>query len=265
MVNCPWQLQIVKKSLKKKEKLKLLEKHLITEPSFVALDLGCAQGILSYFLRQKPCLWVSTDLDFANLMTSQTVIEKNLIQLSEGILPFKSQSFDLVVSLDFLEHLENDDQCLEEIHRVLKKEGQLVIAVPHTGKFFILHKLRTALGLKLEFYGHKREGYSLKELQTKLNKTHIQLTKHITFSRFFSESLELILNFLYIKFLSPKTPEHLRDGFIKPSTSSEFNSRKKAFKAYSVIYPLVLLVSHLDKLLFFQKGYGLMIWAKKTD
>lgn len=260
-----WQLQIANKSIKKREKLKLLKKNLVVDPRFIILDLGCAQGILSYFLRQKGGFWVSTDQDFTNLKTTQSLLEKNLTQIEGGYLPFKSQSFDQVVSLDYIEHLENDDQCLEEIHRVLKKEGQLVIATPRTGKFFILHKLRSALGLKLEFYGHKREGYSLEELKTKLDKAHFQVEKHKTFSRFFSEFIELLLNFFYIKILSPKAAERLRDGFIRPSTAQEFWSRKKAFRAYSFIYPLVWLLTRLDIFLFFKRGYGLMIWAKKLD
>ncbi len=36
----------------------------------------------------------------------------------------------------------------------------IVVVTPHTGRFFLLHRLRSALGMKLEFYGHKREGYA---------------------------------------------------------------------------------------------------------
>ena len=156
------------KSIKKKEKLKLIEKHLEIEPSDVILDLGCAQGILSYFLRQKGGFWASADLDFKNLKTSQELLQTNLIQLEPGVLPFRTGSFDRVVSLDYLEHLEDDDLCLAEIHRVLKNDGKLLIATPHTGRIFLLHRLRPLLGLKLEFYGHKREGYSTRELKEKL-------------------------------------------------------------------------------------------------
>jgi cyclopropane fatty-acyl-phospholipid synthase-like methyltransferase len=48
----PWQLQIVKRSLKKKEKIDLIRKRIGVAPSDILLDLGCAQGILSYFLRK---------------------------------------------------------------------------------------------------------------------------------------------------------------------------------------------------------------------
>ncbi len=46
------------------------------------------------------------------------------------ILPFKSESFDVVFSLAVLEHVKNPFQCAEEIIRVLKPGGILVAVVP---------------------------------------------------------------------------------------------------------------------------------------
>jgi SAM-dependent methyltransferase len=265
MASQPWQIQVFRRSLKKREKSKLLEKNLVVEPDSVNLDLGCAQGTLSYFLRKKGGFWLSADQDFLNLKSTQNLLRENLVQLKEGPFPFKTDSFDLVVSLDYLEHLDGDDFCLEEIHRVLKKNGQLVLATPQTGKLFWLHRLRSLLGLKLEFYGHKREGYSLHELRAKLEKTGFVLQKHKNFSKFVTEFLELILNFVYIKFFGGNTPINLRDGHIRPTTSEEFSTKKATFRLYSLLYPLVWLISRLDKALFFLKGYGLVIWAKRID
>jgi SAM-dependent methyltransferase len=264
MASEPWQLEVFERSLKKKEKLKLLKKNLVVAPSSINLDLGCAQGTLSYFLRQRGGSWLSADQDFLNLKSTQSLLNDNLIQVKEGPLPFKNHSFDSVISLDYLEHLDNDDFCLKEIHRVLKENGQLILATPQTGKFFLLHRIRYLLGLKLEFYGHKREGYSLKTLKVKLENSGFSILSNKNFSRFVTEFLELVLNFFYIKAFRPKSPTDLRDGHIKPTTSEEFHSKKTTFRIYSLLYPLVWLLSRLDKALFFLKGYGLMIWAKKA-
>lgn len=265
MASQPWQLQVFKRSLKKREKRTLIENELTVDSDSLNLDLGCAQGTLSYFLRKKGGVWLSADQDFLNLKSTQNLLQENLIQLKEGPLPFKNGSFDSVVSLDYLEHLDKDDFCLTEIHRVLRNKGQLVLATPQTGKLFWLHKLRSLLGLKLEFYGHKREGYSLHDLQAKLERTGFVLEKHRNFSRFFTEILELILNFVYIKCFGRNNPLDLRDGHIRPTTSEEFSTKKITFRLYSVLYPLIWLISRLDKALFFLKGYGLMIWAKRKD
>lgn len=265
MVSHPWQLQVFKRSLKKKEKRTLIEKELAISSDSINLDLGCAQGTLSYFLRKKGGIWLSADLDFLNLKSAQNLLHENLVQLTEGPLPFMNNSFDSVVSLDYLEHLNEDDFCLQEIHRVLKNNGEFILAIPQTGKLFWLHKLRSFLGLKLEFYGHKREGYSLAELRKKLEKAGFFLQKYRNFSRFITEFLELILNFVYIKFFGGNAPIDLRDGHIRPTTSEEFSTKKSTFRLYSALYPVVWLISRLDKALFFLKGYGLMIWAKRID
>ena len=263
MEDKPWQLQLVRRSLKKKEKLNLLDKHFQVDPNSLVLDLGCAQGILSYYLRQKGGRWWSVDHDFENLEASREVLKTNLLQIEPGPLPFRDASFDQVISLDYLEHLDDDDSCLREIHRILKMGGELLVATPRTGKIYILYKLGNLLGMRLEFYGHKRQGYTLKDLREKLEKSGFQFTRNRSFTRFISEFVELVLNFFYIKFFSAKTPSGKRDGHIKPSTSEEFAARKKAFHLYTFIYPVIWLITRLDKLLFFQRGYGLMVWAKK--
>jgi SAM-dependent methyltransferase len=45
-------------------------------------------------------------------------------------LPFPAQSIDLTISNHSLEHIENLEDCLLEIGRVIKKDGSLYVAVP---------------------------------------------------------------------------------------------------------------------------------------
>jgi 2-polyprenyl-3-methyl-5-hydroxy-6-metoxy-1,4-benzoquinol methylase len=259
----PWQLRLVKKSLKKKAKLRLLETSLPLNSNRVALDLGCAQGILSYFARMRGGFWVSADEDQANLRAARDLLKGDLVRLRGEALPFQDRSFDTALCLDYLEHIENDDAVLAEIARVLQPNGELILVTPNTGRFYLLHKLRPALGLRLEYFGHKREGYSLKDLETRLRRAGLRPERKAFYSRFFSEFFELILNLVYIRFLSPRPAERLRDGHIRPSSAEEFTAQKKPFGLYSLVYPVVWLVSRLDVLLFFQKGYSLMIQARK--
>jgi hypothetical protein len=117
--------------------------------------------------------------------------------------------------------------------------------------------------MKLGFYGHKRAGYTLKQLKKLLEKADLQFNKHKSFSGFITEFIELMLNFLYIKLFSRKESLQLRDGHIRPSTSSEFKSSQKAFSLYSLLYPIIWMITRIDKIFFFQRDYGLMVWAQK--
>jgi len=260
----PWQLRLVKKSIKKKIKLRLLDRYVAAQGSRVALDLGCAQGILSYFVRRKGGFWVSADEDLANLRTAREVLADDLAALAGTALPFRDGTFDLVVALDYLEHVDDDDRVLKEISRVLKKGGELVLVTPQTGPFFLLHKLRAALGLKLEHFGHKREGYSLAGLGGQLSRASLELLESSDYSRFFSEFFELLLNFAYIKLLAPAAPEKTRDGHIRPASEDEFSAQAGLFNVYSLVYPFVWLLSQMDRLLVFEKGYSLMVRARKS-
>ena len=74
------------------------------------------------------------------------------------------------------------------------------------------------------------------------------------------------MNFAYIKVSSGKAPGGaLRDGRIKPSTGEEYKAQAGKLRVYAIIYPLVRLISRLDLLLFFLKGYSIMIWARKES
>jgi 2-polyprenyl-3-methyl-5-hydroxy-6-metoxy-1,4-benzoquinol methylase len=264
MRDIPWQIRIVERSIKKKDKLRLLDQWLAFDPSRKALDIGCAQGILSWYLRKKGGFWASADQDMANLKAAKELLGKNLVRMPEGILPFRSAAFDLVTCLDYLEHIDNDDACLRECRRILRDGGELVVVTPHAGRLFLLHRLRAVLGMKLEFYGHKREGYSRKELVGKLEAAGFEVVRARTYSKFASELIELLLNFAYIKLTSRgATGEARRDGHIKPSTAEEYQAQSGKLKVYAAVYPLVRLVSRLDVFLFFLKGYSIMVLAKK--
>ncbi len=264
MKDVPWQIRIAERSIKKRDKLRLLDKWLADEPSRTALDIGCAQGILSWYLRKKGGFWASADEDMANLKAAKELLGKDLVRMPEGVLPFRSAAFDLVTCLDYLEHIDNDDECLRECRRVLKNGGEIVVVTPHTGRLFLLHRLRAALGMKLEFYGHKREGYSKKELVAKLEAAGFEVVRTRTYSKFASELIELVLNLAYIKMTSRGPAKRaLRDGHIRPATAGEYEAQSGKLKVYSAVYPLVWLLSRLDVVLFFLKGYSIMILAKK--
>ena len=50
----------------------------------------------------------------------------------EQKLKFKDTSFDKILFLDVLEHLQNRDQILSEVRRILKPNGLLFLGVPNS-------------------------------------------------------------------------------------------------------------------------------------
>lgn len=263
MNDSPWQLNLIKKSLKKKQKLNFILQSLDLNTRRQALELGTSQGVLGYFFRQKGGLWIHAEEDWPNLLEAKNLLKTNLVQLKGDQLPFLAESFDLVISPDYLEHLEKDELCLEEIARVLKPSGQVIIVTPHTGPGNFLYQLRRWLGLRPEFYGHKRDGYHWFDLRTKLQRVGLIPERQVIISRLFTESLELALNFIYVHFFGRGQKISVRDGHIRPMSQQAYKKLKPWSHFYSLIYPFFWLASQLDNLISFSPGYLLILWARK--
>ncbi len=57
------------------------------------------------------------------------------IYLKDESLPFEDGFFDTVCMLAVLEHVPDERRTLQEIARVLRYEGTLILMVPHKGAF----------------------------------------------------------------------------------------------------------------------------------
>jgi ubiquinone/menaquinone biosynthesis C-methylase UbiE len=258
-----WQLQIAEKSLKKQEKIRAIHDFIEPLNGKTCLEVGCDKGVLSYYLRQWGGKWTSVDADEENIRITRELVKDNVAYTDGKQLNFEDQYFDCILAIDFLEHIHSDQEFIHEMHRVLKADGTLYVTVPHTGNGLILNTVRRWLGFKPEDYGHVREGYSLNELREKLDKGRFQLQASTSFSRFFSEGIELGINFGYFFLLNRKKHRGGIKGGISPESGDDVARHAKSLKLYSLIYPVVKTVALLDKLIPFTQGYILMLSAKK--
>ncbi len=261
----PWQIRIFNKSLKKKLKWRLLERILpaAIPPAARCLDLGCAKGTFSWLLRTRGGAWVSADLDDANLLATRDLVGPSVVRVDYRSLPFADGTFDIVSVLDFLEHVDEDERCLDELSRTLKPGGTFLLSAPAAGRFFLANRLRRLAGMTMEDYGHVREGYSLEDLAGRLERRGFRVTLRATYSRFFTEFLELLLNVFYVRTKS-RNRNAARDGAITPGSAEEVRSLAKTLRLYNLVYPFFWLASQLDALLFFTHGYVVVLLATKN-
>jgi hypothetical protein len=89
------------------------------------LDLGCGEG--SYASAAEDLSTIRVDLDKKSL--------PNFVQADAARLPFRAATFDAVVSNHSLEHIQDLDDALREIGRVIKRDGLLYVAVPDASTF----------------------------------------------------------------------------------------------------------------------------------
>lgn len=94
-----------------------------------ALDLGCGDGYWSEKLKQIG--YQTTSVDSEKRYKDIQIINAN------KPLPFPDNSFDLVWSLEVIEHLDKPEQVFQEIKRVLKPNGHFILTTPNS--FFWLY------------------------------------------------------------------------------------------------------------------------------
>ena len=103
--------------------------------TFNILEVGCNFGDFYKYLNE---INFKTDsyigVDFSSRMIEDA---KNNFPNAEWIckdcysLPFPDNSFDIVIAMQMLEHIDNVDTFLSESYRILKNNGNIYITVPN--------------------------------------------------------------------------------------------------------------------------------------
>ncbi len=92
------------------------------------LDLGCGEGVLVNKFKNKGYDIVGADANYE----SENVLKKDILGTE-----FEDSSFDIILCLDVLEHLDFEEQriALKEIKRILKPKGLLILTLPNLAHF----------------------------------------------------------------------------------------------------------------------------------
>jgi SAM-dependent methyltransferase len=253
----PWALALFRRSVLKQRKLAEIEALLGPTSGLRCLDLGSDNGVISLLLRRRGGDWASADLTDESVASIRELVGTDVHRVDGGALPFREAEFDRVIVVDMLEHVADDRAFVDELARVTRPGGRLVVNTPHP-KRTLLRRFREALGQTDEKHGHLRPGYTVEELE-RLICRRFKLERHETYSRFFSELVDTAVNW-GVERLGKKGSAK---GMVV--TGSDVRKHKRLFQAYSVVYPLVWTVSRLDALLPWTSGYMLIASARRRD
>ncbi len=98
------------------------------------LDIACGSGYGSNILAEIGAKVWAGDMDAEAIMLAQDKYKKNNLifeKLDAIKLPFADNEFDVVVSFETIEHIENYMKFISELKRVLKPGGQLILSTPN--------------------------------------------------------------------------------------------------------------------------------------
>jgi SAM-dependent methyltransferase len=93
------------------------------------LDAGCGSGRNMVELARHGSV-TGIDLSDTSVCLARDRAAGEVVEGSVLDLPFEDDRFDLVVSLDVIEHLEDDLGALRELRRVVAPGGSLLVTVP---------------------------------------------------------------------------------------------------------------------------------------
>ncbi len=102
------------------------------------LENGCGIGMYVEHLASYSKQVIGLEYDFER--TREAALRSPFIVNAAGEgLPFPDGSFDLILSHEVLEHVQNDLQAVKEMVRVLRSKGRIVLFVPNRGYPFETH------------------------------------------------------------------------------------------------------------------------------
>ena len=167
----------------------VLPKYLAGMKDLRILDYGCGVKPYRYVVEGICREYIGADIgENANAD----------IQLQPGeLLPFESDSFDVVISSQVLEHVEEFDKYLNECSRVLKKGGHLFLSTHGTWQFHAApydFNRWTHLGLKSLLTRH---GFDVIDCNPVLGQLAVPTQLRLAFFESFANSLGSVGKFLF--------------------------------------------------------------------
>ncbi len=97
--------------------------------SIEILDAGCGSGRNMVDLARFGTV-TGLELADASVAKARSRGVGDVVQATLEAMPFAADRFDLAVSFDVIEHLDNDREALRELRRVVRPGGLLLVTVP---------------------------------------------------------------------------------------------------------------------------------------
>ncbi len=223
-------------------RLRRLKKLLPKQASSV-LDAGCGRGVIARTLARK---YSSANVDAVDENPEIQEINQKLATraqlencrfITADLLQFEERDkYDLIVSVDNLEHVDKDYLVLDNLYRSMKTTGLLLIHVPHYYRRWPLFKWST----NFDVPGHVRPGYHLPELTERVRRAGFTIVR-AGFSYGFIENL---INNLSYRITG---------------------AQEKNKILYAVLFPILNAVAWLGQWSKPSFGAGVWVIAEKTS
>jgi ubiquinone/menaquinone biosynthesis C-methylase UbiE len=96
------------------------------------LDIGCGQSPYRFLLNKQDTQYYGIDIGDADKFDYNN---QEITTFNGEDIPFKNDEFDGVICTEVLEHVENYQKLINEMHRVMKKNATAIITIPWSARY----------------------------------------------------------------------------------------------------------------------------------
>lgn len=99
----------------------------------IVLDIASGEGYGTHLLSFRAKIIKGVDIDVSSIKKAKLKYKRNNLEFKAGStssIPYNDCYFDIVVSFETIEHHNEHEKMMEEIKRVLKPNGILIISSP---------------------------------------------------------------------------------------------------------------------------------------
>lgn len=105
-----------------------------------ALEIGCSQGhTLEWLKKTGYCTWTAGVEPYADVNVHEREIDYfSKLDIEKYMPEIAEDSVDLILCLDVLEHLINPWETVNQLTKLLKNGGRLIISLPNVRNYHVL-------------------------------------------------------------------------------------------------------------------------------
>ncbi|QEP42343.1 class I SAM-dependent methyltransferase [Ectothiorhodospiraceae bacterium BW-2] len=218
-------------------------KRLLPEGATHILDAGCGRGVISRYLAKRYPNGQITAIDFDSdtqkdnqIIANRTGLNNIQFKIADLTVLADHEKYDLIVSVDNLEHVDDDRAVITQLYNALLPNGKLVVHVPHFYRRWPLFKWQE----NFDVPGHFRPGYHLPQLTERLERAGFSL-----------EDSGYSYGFL--------------ENFINNISYWITGAREQNKTLYALIFPMLNAMAFLGRNEQLNMGAGVWVIAKKSN
>jgi SAM-dependent methyltransferase len=219
----------------------------------VVLDAGSGFGQYTYRVaRMFPCALIKAVdvkeeqvLDCNKFFLKVKMNDKVIFEKADLTRFVEADQFDLILSIDVMEHIEEDELVFRNFYQSMKENGLLLISTPSDqgGSDTHDHESNNSKGFIEE---HVRDGYNIKDIKQKLRNAGFN---------------EVYARYQYGKPGKLSWKLSMKYPIVLLGVSKLFFILLPFY--YLIVYPFAALLNWLDVILEHKEGTGLIVTAYK--